>query len=149
MRKKHLSRKTIPGVCEACQKDFPITRNTYGRFCSNQCQQDFQYRGYIESWYMGEVDGLRGSQVSYHIRRHLLEKQDKACLNCHRKEWMGCPIPLELDHEDGNFFNTVPSNVRMLCATCHALTPTYKGRNRGRGKLVQAQIFMEGKEKYG
>jgi hypothetical protein len=46
--------------------------------------------------------------------------------------WEGGPIPLELDHVDGDRRNNDPSNLRLLCPNCHALTPTYRGRNIGR-----------------
>jgi len=36
---------------------------------------------------------------------------------------------LDLDHIDGNRENNLDENLRLLCPTCHAQTPTYKGKN--------------------
>ena len=54
---------------------------------------------------------------------------DAACKCCGLTEWMGKSIPLELDHIDGDRENNSLSNLRLLCPNCHALTPTYRGRN--------------------
>jgi hypothetical protein len=54
------------------------------------------------------------------------------CERCERDTWEGVPIPLEVDHIDGDRRNDAPSNLRLLCPNCHALTPTYRGRNIGR-----------------
>lgn len=51
------------------------------------------------------------------------------CYNCQLTDWMGYPIPLELDHVDGNNTNNEISNLTLLCPNCHALTPTYRGKN--------------------
>jgi hypothetical protein len=68
------------------------------------------------------------------LRRRLVEEGVKphACEECRSSEWHGTPIPLELDHVDGDRTNNRLENLRLLCPNCHALTPTYRGRNIGR-----------------
>jgi hypothetical protein len=51
------------------------------------------------------------------------------CGSCELTSWMGSSIPLEVDHQDGDRLNNELSNLRLLCPNCHALTPTYRGRN--------------------
>lgn len=53
------------------------------------------------------------------------------CEICGGVEWLGKPIPLELDHIDGNHYNNDFTNLRIICPNCHSLTPTNAGKNVG------------------
>ncbi|WP_031524672.1 HNH endonuclease [Streptomyces sp. NRRL F-5123] len=44
--------------------------------------------------------------------------------------WQGRALPLEVDHEDGDWRNNRRENLRLLCPNCHATTDTYRGRRR-------------------
>jgi hypothetical protein len=46
--------------------------------------------------------------------------------------WRGRPLPLEVDHIDGDWQNNLLRNLRLLCPNCHSVTDTYRGRNKGR-----------------
>jgi|688.fasta_scaffold613712_2 hypothetical protein len=52
------------------------------------------------------------------------------CDRCGNTEWQNHPIPLELEHIDGNSSNHTLSNLSLLCPNCHALTSTYRGKNK-------------------
>ena len=69
---------------------------------------------------------------SHSLRRRLIREGvlPPICSNCSLGEWQGRLIPLELDHRDGDRNNQELANLRLLCPNCHALTPTYRGRNR-------------------
>lgn len=76
-----------------------------------------------------------GTHVSTHgLKQRLLEEGvfEHRCSSCELTEWRGGPIPLQLDHIDGDRTNNVIENLRLLCPNCHALTDTYCGRNIGR-----------------
>ena len=47
------------------------------------------------------------------------------CSECQIAEWQGQPAPLQVDHIDGDPRNNALSNLRLLCANCHQLTPTW------------------------
>lgn len=51
--------------------------------------------------------------------------KDRRCEVCGISEWQGHPLPLHLDHIDGDRTNNLLENLRMLCPNCHALTPTW------------------------
>ena len=78
---------------------------------------------------------LKGEHPEYQtfkLHRRLLSEgiKEYRCECCGDTEWNGKPIPLQLDHIDGNPHNHMLSNLRMLCPNCHAQTETYCGKNK-------------------
>lgn len=71
---------------------------------------------------------------SYKLKSKLIEDGLKECICecCNEIEWLGQPIPLELHHVDGNHYNNELDNLEILCPNCHALTPSYRGKNIGK-----------------
>lgn len=66
------------------------------------------------------------------LRKRLINEgiKEHKCECCGLKEWLGDPIPLELDHIDGDHYNNTLENLKVLCPNCHAKTPTYRGKNK-------------------
>ncbi|MET9659353.1 HNH endonuclease signature motif containing protein [Streptomyces sp. NPDC006510] len=57
---------------------------------------------------------------------------EQRCAMCGTEPvWRGRPLPLEVDHIDGDWRNNQARNLRLLCPNCHSTTDTYRGRGKG------------------
>ena len=67
------------------------------------------------------------------LRKRLLREGvfKHECSVCFNTEWLGNPIALELEHKNGDNRDHRLENLTLLCPNCHAMTPSYRGRNIG------------------
>lgn len=124
-----------------------LLRNANRRYCSNQCQADYAYKRYIDSWQRGDKTGERGiraKNISNHVRRYLLEKHGEKCSRCgwSQQNPITRQVPLEIDHIDGNAGNNKEANLQLLCPNCHSLTPGFRNLNRGRGRKWRRDKYL-------
>ncbi|MEU9410363.1 HNH endonuclease signature motif containing protein [Streptomyces sp. NPDC048281] len=71
---------------------------------------------------------------SYRLKRAMREVGvEESCALCGIEAvWLGEPLPLEVDHVDGDWRNNRIENLRLLCPNCHSTTDSYRGRGKGR-----------------
>ena len=120
-------------ICNVCNKEIDRPRWTKKRVvCSNECRGILRYREqHIERAKHFEQGTLKYRRQ---IRVFLLKLYGHKCQLCALTEWLNQPIPLQVDHADGNASNNMPSNLRLICHNCDALLPTFSGKNRGKGR---------------
>lgn len=126
-------------VCLRCNCILESNRQT--RFCSRDCDRAYTLEQNVNAFLNGE----NKTKDPRSIRRYLFETREYKCEECDNTEWQGQPIPLQVDHIDGNWENNIPENVRLLCPNCHALTPTWGFRNKGNGRHYRRVRYAEGK----
>ena len=73
---------------------------------------------------------------SHQLKLRLIKEGflERRCYSCNLTEWRGDPIPIELEHINGNNIDNRIDNLSILCPNCHAQTSTYRGKNQKRKK---------------
>jgi hypothetical protein len=94
----------------------------------------------------GLETGNRGHvQVSNHVRRYLVEIYGERCQRCgwgERNQTTG-KVPITVSHINGNWSDSRPENLELLCPNCHSLTPTYGALNKGSGRpRVRRELLL-------
>lgn len=90
------------------------------------------------SWKSGRAFGPAANRLDIECKKRVTSYDvisrgifDRVCSDCGITKWRGHPVPLELDHINGNNRDNRLENLRLLCCNCHGLTPTWRGRNWG------------------
>jgi 5-methylcytosine-specific restriction endonuclease McrA len=68
------------------------------------------------------------------LRKIIFKRDGHKCSSCNLTEWLNQPIPLWLDHIDGNASNNKPDNLRLMCLNCDAQGSTFGNKNKGKGR---------------
>lgn len=76
--------------------------------------------------------GIADYKGKVHRKAALIRLRGFKCECCSITEWQNKPITLEIHHIDGESFNNHPDNLQLLCPNCHAQTPNWRNRKRGR-----------------
>ena len=81
---------------------------------------------------MNEILVKGSTYQSFKLKRRLIKEglKNAICECCGLSEWQGATIPLELHHLNGDNRDHRLENLQLLCPNCHALTESYRGKNK-------------------
>lgn len=122
--------------CQFCDKATHAPK-----FCSIACQQAYYWKCRRADY---EAAGRVLSEDPRTARRYLMEVRGRRCELCGLDTWRDSPIPLVLDHIDGDASNWVITNLRLICPHCDAQLPTFKSKNWGKGRVKRRERYAAG-----
>lgn len=126
--------------CLFCDTEFEIGRNTFGKYCSRECQPAHKKQVNYTAWKRGAF-----TPNPHAIRDMLHSYETVQCAICGvLGVWNGAPMRMVCDHIDGNPYNNAYTNFRLICNNCDSQLPTYKGRNRGKGRHTRMERYKRG-----
>lgn len=124
----HVSGHVRSGNVKKKSNQDRCNKRLHCKFC-NQLFKNGRLRHSHERYFHSPWESIKKDSTR---RTRLVQEQGHHCSVCKLTEWQNKPIPIELDHIDGNPENNTKENCRLICPNCHAQTPTYKGRNVGK-----------------
>lgn len=127
-------------ACIHCSK--PTIRKQ--KFCSKACRQEHHRSQVFSTIAEGIIPNDKGYVNPAQVKKFLSVNYGHKCQICSTCEWQGKPLPLILDHIDGNSENWLLTNLRLICSNCDSQLPTYKARNRGNGRHARRKRYQDG-----
>jgi hypothetical protein len=136
-----------PAVREKNSKNV-IQANVSGKrnkYCYKNLPEETKKR---MNWNKGNINADFSFNGKGNHKAVLIKERGHCCEKCKNSIWNDTPIPLELEHCDGNNKNNIKENLLLLCPNCHAQTKFYRGRNINQGikKVSDEQIIEKLRE---
>lgn len=101
------------------------------KYCSRECCVNHKNKILFDKIEKGNINL---NERNY--KKYLIYKYGDKCMEC---GW--CKInpvtgnvPIQIEHIDGHSTNNNLNNLKLLCPSCHSLTPTYGFLNKGKGR---------------
>ncbi len=130
-------------TCLFCLEPFEANGMGEHKYCSRECMMEFWWEDSKVELLKGGIDFSAGNRLG---KRYLIELHQGKCQICSEGSWQGQPMPLVLDHINGNPYDNSLINLRVICHNCNAQTPTFAGRNKGNGRVERARRYQVEKE---
>ena len=134
---------SIAGMCrylgiKACGGNYKIMHNAIkqnnidiSHFTGQGWNRNLNFKPFVAK----PIDNIliEGSTYqSYKLKSRLLKEgiKEHRCEGCGLTIWKDQKIPLELHHINGDNKDNRLENLMLLCPNCHALTDSYRGKNK-------------------
>lgn len=128
---KYLGLKEAGGNYLTIQQRITEWKIDISHFSGKGWNKDLQFKPNPKKA-LNEILTANSTFQSHKLRKRLIDEGyfEAMCYKCQATEWMGQPIPLELEHIDGDRSNNRIENLTLLCPNCHAMTETWRRRKK-------------------
>lgn len=134
---KYNNRKPIIfTICCICKVAYIKQRASTGDYCSAICLGQYKREKCQLEYLLGERI-LAPSKLKILV----IDINGHLCSICGLTHWCGKPVPLVMDHIDGNSNNNKFYNLRLVCGNCDMQLPTYKSKNKGNGRSFRRERY--------
>lgn len=115
-----------------------------GNYCSNSCRTE---QITLEKSFESQKLGYPVVNNQKSIKDFILFIRGAKCeiRECSIENWLNKPVPLVLDHINGDSSDNSITNLRLVCGNCDMQLPTYKSKNKGNGRHSRRQRYKENK----
>lgn len=132
--------RTIVNNCIKCNK---ICKKS-SIYCSTTCHKETLRSNRDQIVYTTKnINDVYKTPAS--AKKFLLRTNGHICSICKGTSWNNLPMPLVMDHIDGNSDNWNVDNLRLICGNCDMQTSTYKSKNIGKGRHSRRLRYKQGK----
>ena len=148
---EHFNKGTAEiAICQNCGKEFIKYKSHNGKFCSQECSQEYRHKEAYKDFLTNNEKYCRGNYTPKAFKKEILEEQNNVCAICGcEPTHNGKPLVLVLDHIDGNASNNKRENLRMICPNCDSQLPTYKSKNKNGARSYYRYHKYDEKTKIG
>lgn len=130
-------------ICKECNVEIQRTReNKNNKYCSFICSANHKKKLTFEKLLSLGYDT---NPTCSNAKRYLIHLFGNVCTICKGTEWFGNPMPLVIDHINGNPNDNSLDNLRIICPNCDKYTPFFGSKNRGNGRWSRRKRYQEGK----
>jgi hypothetical protein len=140
-------------ICPNCNEEIKYLARVDKKFCSFECSTQYGWKKYKEEvektgnfcTLTTKTEGI----IRRKAKRYLIEKYGWICMICGITTWSENPVPLVMDHIDGNSDNNLVTNCRNICRNCDGLLDTFVGKNIGNGTRSTRMVkYRKNKKEY-
>lgn len=138
---------TSPKLCKLCSVAIEYDKRHINVYCSSACAAKANNSLYPKrikkekpnktTWLERKLPHFLIGEISNRssLRKLLVQTKGNRCNICKMDAiWQNQRLTLIVDHINGNAGNNLPANLRLLCPNCNSQTPTFCGRNLGKGR---------------
>lgn len=114
-----------------------LGKSCHAKFCCNACNVEYNAKISLNEWLTKGI--FEAKMLTAYGRNYYLKDRGMKCEECgwDKINPTTGKSPLNVDHIDGDCTNNVPENIKLLCPSCHSLTPTYGSLNKGKSKRIK------------
>jgi hypothetical protein len=117
--------------CKFCGNQV-LKKDRNALFCNKACMTSFHDLEREKEW--ETVTMFEEKEMTPYGRQYYLKKFNFKCCECgwDKINPFSGRSTLTIEHVDGISVHNYPSNIKVLCPSCHSLTSTYGSLNKGK-----------------